>query len=165
MTDNFWDQLLSVLSRQRKEYEGFAALLKRKEDLIIKGKAKELEKLVKEENKRVDRVEDLETERLAIVGLLVDEGEKPPSLMELLAGAPEAVRERVENEAMGLMETLNSIASLNRSNAELIQTSSRFIEYNLNLLTSAGVRPNVYGETGRMRSTEKNISGFLNRQV
>lgn len=160
-----WKNLLDVISRQREEYEQFVELLKKKERLIVDGKAKELENLVKEENKRVDAVEALEEERILVVKEFGGEGEKPPSLMKLLESAPEEMRESVENEAMKLIEALNQIAALNRSNAELIQASTEYIQYNINLLTTSGAKEGVYEEDGKMRSAEKKLSGFLNRQV
>lgn len=160
-----WEKLLDVLARQRAEYERFVGLLKKKEKLIIDGKAKELEKLVKEEHKQVDLIEELEDERQRVAREFEDEGGKPPSLMRLLERAPDEVREPLESESMSLMETLNQIAALNRSNAELIQTSMEYIRYNINLLTSSGAKESVYEVDGKMRSAEKKLSGFLNRQV
>ncbi|MFH1539782.1 MAG: flagellar protein FlgN [bacterium] len=160
-----WEKLLDVLSRQRAEYGQFVDLLKKKEQLIIDGKAKELEKLVKEENKKVDGIEKLEEERLSVANEFAGEDGKTPSLMELLERAPKEMREPIEKEAMSLMETLNQIAALNRSNAELIQTSMEYIKYNINLLATSGAKEGIYEIDGKMRSAEKKLSGFLNRQV
>jgi flagellar biosynthesis/type III secretory pathway chaperone len=74
------------------------------------------------------------------------------------------VREEIEKEALALMETLNRVASLNRSNAELIKEATQFVNYNINLMTS-GERENIYSERGKMKSAEQKVSGFLNRQV
>ncbi|MEW5946994.1 MAG: flagellar protein FlgN [bacterium] len=159
-----WEDLRGVLKTQRQAYEHLRDALKEKERLIIKGDVKKLEALVAAENRRVDELEEIERKRIAAVERCAGSGEQP-TLTELLKMSPEDLRPAIENEALGLMTALNQAAALNRSNAELIRESVQYSNYSINVMTSGAARETVYEGTGRMKSAEDSLSGFLNRQV
>ena len=160
-----WSELVKIIREQVKGYNNLFVLLKEKEKILIRGNTKKLMALIEKENRAVDTMDGIEKRRVELVNkCVVREGKEQPTLTEVLEAAPEGVREEIEKEALALMETLNRVASLNRSNAELIKEATHFVNYNINLLTS-GEREKIYSERGKMKSAEQNISGFLNRQV
>ena len=160
-----WNELVKTLKEQAKGYQQYHSLLKEKEKHLIRGDTKRLMTLVEKENRAVEGLDKIEQKRIKVIRECVGEGkEEQPMLTELLEIAPEEYRAAIEKEAVSLIEVLNSVASLNRSNAELIKEAIQFVNYNISLL-SGGERENIYSENGRMRATEQKISGFLNRQV
>jgi len=162
---NHWRNLCDILNRQKKEYEKFLDLMKKKEQLLIKGDTKRLAKVVKDEEQFINKIEMLENERIKAVKLCVETKGKTPTLKDVLSTAPQEELEMLEKSSIALMEILNSVARMNRSNAELIKESLNFINYNMNLLSSDRTLDNLYEGTGRMRGYEPKIRGIINREA
>ncbi len=162
---NHWRNLCDILNKQKKEYEKFLDLMKKKEQLLIKGDTKRLAKVVKDEEQFINKIEMLENERIKAVKLCVETKDKTPTLKDVLSTAPQEELEMLEKSSIALMEILNSVARMNRSNAELIKESLNFINYNMNLLSSDRTLDNLYEGTGRMRGYEPKIRGIINREA
>ena len=159
-----WAELIQVLTLQAQKYEEYAEFLKKKQDLIIKGDTDALKDLEKEEKDFISALEIQEDSRRETARECMD-GEV--TLRGLLEAAPEAHKEEFEAVAIRLMDALNNTALANKTNAELVGEAMRFVEYNLNLLSSSGA-PNesTYSHTGRLQDADKKVvKHYLNKQV
>jgi hypothetical protein len=159
-----WAELIQVLALQAQKYEEYTEFLKRKQDLIIKGDTDALKDHEKEEKEFISSLEIQEDSRRETAGECMD-GEV--TLRGLLDAAPGEYAEELEAAAIRLMDALNNTALANKTNAELVGEAMRFVEYNLNLLSSTGV-PNesTYSPTGRLQDADKKIvKHYLNKQV
>jgi hypothetical protein len=166
MAVDAWKKLITALEKQTHAYKKFLALLEEKEKALIRGNTKSILDISRREEKMLNLLEDAEKQRLEAVAPL--DAETPgKSLREMVEEAPEDIREPLEKAAIALMETLNGIALKNHNNAQLVSESLNFIQFNINLLSSAGRRrENIYEGTGRMRSSgETASSAILNKRV
>lgn len=158
-----WAELIQVLTLQAQKYEEYTEFLKNKQDLIIKGDTDALKNLEKEEKEFISALEIQEDSRQETARECMD---GDVTLRGLLEAAPEAHAEGLEAAAIRLMDALNDTALANKTNTELVGEAMRFVEYNLNLLSSAGV-PNesTYSHTGRLMDADKKIvKHYLNKQ-
>jgi flagellar biosynthesis/type III secretory pathway chaperone len=160
-----WAALRSAIDEQIKMYSKLLEVLARKQKHLIKGNTKELAKSTKEENKFIDRLEALEKKRLEAAAACLPGRERTVTLQDVLDAAPEGEKEKLEEAAVALMETLNSVAVLNRANAELVKESMAFIQYNMNLLSSDRTRDNLYEGSGKMRDPGPKKRGIVNREA
>ncbi len=131
----------------------------------MKGDTKRLAKLVKEEEHFVNRLELLENERIKAVKECMSGQTPAPTLKDVLSAAPPEEHGALERSAVELMQILNSVAGMNRSNAELINESMNFINYNMNLLSSDRTLDNLYEGSGRMRGYEPKVRGIINKEA
>ena len=160
-----WAALRGAIDEQIKLYSKLLDVLDRKRKQLIKGNTKELAKSTKEENKFVDRLEALEKKRLDAAAACLPGREGTITLQDVLDAAPEGEKEKLEDSAVLLMETLNSVAAINRANAELVKESMAFIQYNMNLLSSDRTRDNLYEGSGKMRDPGPKKRGIVNREA
>ncbi len=164
-TPNPWSELSSMMDELKKQYVKFIGVIKKKEKALIKGNSKVVRKVIKEEEKFINQLEELENERLKATAACLPDKEEQPTLRDVLEAAPDEEREALEQSAIELMETLNEVAIANRSNAELIDESLKYIDYNVNLLSSDRTRDNMYEGTGRMKDAGPKRRGILNREA
>ncbi|HOY63695.1 MAG TPA: flagellar protein FlgN [bacterium] len=160
-----WAALRGAIDEQIKMYSKLLDVLERKRKQLIKGNTKELAKSTKEENKFVDRLEALEKKRLDAAAACLPGKEGTITLRDVLDAAPEGEKEKLEDAAVLLMEILNSVAAINRANAELVKESMAFIQYNMNLLSSDRTRDNLYEGSGKMRDPGPKKRGIVNREA
>ncbi|HOX28931.1 MAG TPA: flagellar protein FlgN [bacterium] len=160
-----WSHLHDTLEKQRKGYDHLYKLLKKKEKELISGNTRKLQVILRDEEKYINELDRLENERMKATAACTSEANVKTTLKEMLSLAPEAERQRLESAAMGLMETLNAVAALNRTNAELIKESMNFVGYNINLFSSDRRLDNMYGESGRVLGAEPRIRGIVNREA
>jgi len=153
------------MNNQVKEYDRFVGMMEKKEKLLIKGKTKQLQAMLKDEEKLINELEILEKKRIEAIKDCFPDSEKPPSLREVLDNVPDDLRKDFEQSAINLVEKLNKVAALNRSNAELIKESLNFIMYNVNLLSSDPSLDNIYENTGKLKGQEPPKRGILNHEA
>lgn len=159
-----WAELIQVLTLQAQKYEEYTEFLKKKQELIILGDTDTLKDIEKEEKDFISALEIQEDTRRETANECM-EGEV--TLRGLLELAPAEHAKELEAVAIRLMDALNNTALANKTNAELVGEAMRFVEYNLNLLSSTGV-PNesTYSHTGRLQDADKKVvKHYLNKQV
>jgi flagellar biosynthesis/type III secretory pathway chaperone len=162
---NPWADLRELMKKQTKQYEKFLVLLKRKERALIEGDIKKLAKIVKEEEKYINELEVIENKRIKAADECIPGSSVRPTLKEILAAVPDEEKDGLEKSAIGLIETLNSLAAANHSNAELIKEAMNFINYNINLLSSDRTLDNLYEGTGKMKGADPKIRGIINKEA
>jgi flagellar biosynthesis/type III secretory pathway chaperone len=159
-----WDGLIQILNRQSDKYNEFLGFLKQKEKSVIKGDSEKLKELTAREKGFITALEALEDVRIETVNECVED--KGVTLREMLGLAPEAFHAELEAAAVRLMEILNQVALVNKTNAELIELAIQFTGYTVNLLTSSDdVQETTYESTGRIREQPLLPRGLLNKQV
>lgn len=140
------ENLLDVLDKESREYEGLLELSMKKTPVIIKGDLEQLQKITDEEQELVSRVNNLDKRRIAttadIANVLNKDVEqlKLPDLIQMLAGRPEEQKrlaqahERLQNAAHGLQK-------VNEQNRELIANALELVEFDLTVIQSAKTAP------------------------
>jgi flagellar biosynthesis/type III secretory pathway chaperone len=162
-----WNELIHVLNEQAAVYKEFLNFLTEKEKALVKGDMKKLNNLLKKEKTFVGRLDKLEDKRRAsAAGCAAAPDGEAPTLRELLEVAPDAVKNRLDETAVKMIETLNEVAIKNKSNAELVGAAMEFVNYMLNLMSSsAAPGENTYESSGRVRQPDAKVKSILNKQV
>lgn len=140
------ENLMDVLDKESREYEGLLELSMKKTPVIIKGDLEQLQKITDEEQELVSRVHNLDKRRIAttadIANVLNKDVEqlKLPDLIQMLAGRPEEQKrlaqthERLQNAAHGLQK-------VNEQNRELIANALELVEFDLTVVQSMKTAP------------------------
>lgn len=192
--ETHWDDLISVLSQEIEHYSNLYEILKNKEKALIAGNVKKMQDFTRKEENYIEKIENIETIRIQTVKRCLDNIQQKMlqngkekisfaadnqyqkllpllntgqniSLHSLFQLCPEIKKEKLEKTSFDFMEVVNKIASINRSNAELINESLDFIAFNIKLLSSLYKRETVYENTGRMKSQDFNPRSILNKQA
>jgi flagellar biosynthesis/type III secretory pathway chaperone len=147
---NIWDKLINILSALLTEAEELLALSKEKRLLLIDAaKAEDVESLngiTKREEILVLKINKIEKERLALVAEIAASGklageslasELVKSIFQIknLAGAEHAGR--LEELGVKLKKCVDEISEWNGLNTKLISQYLEFLEFNINVLSSA----------------------------
>ncbi len=164
MSRNPWDNLIELMEKQKKMYDKFRELLKKKEKAVVEGDINKLQKLIKEEEKSVNEIEKTEQRRIEAVEACIAKKQKM-TIGQMIDLAPPEKKEGLNKAAMELIKALDSVATLNRTNAELINEAMNFINFNVNLLSSNRAVDNLYEGTGRMKGSEPKVLGIINKEA
>ncbi len=154
------EQLITVLKREYDIYRDYIDLAKKKKEIIIKGNIKELDHITGLEQDMILNMGKVDKIRVAIVGNLLNElkVKEVGSIGELVP----YLEERDRTQLMGLKDKLDKvlqeIQELNELNGKLIQQSLEYIDFNINLATSANTQGSTYGN----RADEKNVKSKPN---
>jgi flagellar biosynthesis/type III secretory pathway chaperone len=160
-----WAELSEIMKKQTKHYAKFLDLLNKKEKALIAGDTKKLTKIVKDEENYIHDLELVENKRIKAVKDCLPEHSGQPTLKEVLEAVPADEKEMLEKSAIGLMETLNAVATANHANAELIKEAMNFVNYNVNLLSSDRSLDNLYEGSGKMKGAEPKMRGIINKEA
>ncbi|MCX7780177.1 MAG: flagellar protein FlgN [Negativicutes bacterium] len=146
-----WERLGAILTEMLDRYKALLALSKLKREVLVNVKVQELETLVKQEEAIILQVGKLEGLREQTVTEIAQAYRLVPASLTLakvreLAAAAYAERFAAIDRELG--QTLAELTPLNKLNAELIQQSLGFINYNLNLLSQSQAGP-TYAPKGQ----------------
>lgn len=150
------EELANVLESEARVYENILRLSKDKTDIIVKGKVKELEGIVKLEQSLILQVGRLETLREDLVEKVCRALNTQPdrltlsSLIEHLDGK---MAQKLKNSQETMKATLNELKQTNELNSRLIKNSLEFIDFSINLLADTGNYN--YGNTGQIGNSKK----------
>ncbi len=140
MTDKHVQNVINILKREYNYYNDMLELSKTKKSIIIEGKVSELDKIVKLEQKMVfdigqlERAREQETEQICkLSGIDMDTA----SLSELTKVLGSKYRDELAKLQGMLSDTLNELKTINELNGKLIQQSLEYIDYSVNIITSA----------------------------
>ena len=150
------DQLLEILEQEVKGYNEMLELSKNKRDVIIKGKADELQNIVEAEQSLVMQMGKLEAFREELTGKISrDIGLEPSELTisEMKKHFPEVYKEKATDYQEKLSATLKELKEINDLNSKLIKNSLEFVNFMINLYTSSSVGSNNYVNTGTIKET------------
>ena len=154
------EQLITALKKEYDIYRDYVDIAKKKKDLIIKGNIKELDHITGLEQDMILNMGKIDKIRAAIIGNLLNELQvkEIANISELVPYLEEEDRVKVLSLKDKLEKVLQEIQELNDLNGRLIQQSLEYIDFNLNLMTSANTQGTTYGN----RADEKNVKNKPN---
>lgn len=151
-------ELIDVLQQENAVYEDILKISKNKTNIIVEGKVKELESIVKIEQSLVLQMAKLEDKRESLVGRLSQELNIKPEditisgLVKYLQDADSRKLKWVQDK---LGNTLGELKESNELNSKLIKNSLDYINFSVNILSDASSGSNNYGNNGQVGDTKK----------
>ena len=158
MDNNLINELINVLEQENVVYEDILKISKNKTNIIVEGKVKELESIVKLEQSLVLQMAKLENNRENLVEKLSQELKIKPEditisgLVKYLK-AGEAGKLKGVQDKLG--DTLKELRNANELNSKLIKSSLEYINFSVNILGDASSGSNNYGNDGQVGDTKK----------
>lgn len=160
MPDNVLvNKLVDVLEEEASLYGDILSIERGKTDVIINGKVAELEDITKIEQSFSEKLQKLENDREKIIEQIALESKISPSAITVTwiienGGELEETR-KLKKIRANIMNLVNEIKKVNETNAKLIQNSLEYIDFSINLITSAGSPGGKYGNDGREGKEER----------
>lgn len=142
------DELITILSKENKEYQDLVVLSKEKTNVIVKGNIEYLQKITEAEQNFIGKITKLEKERMEnveeIARVLCRDAKTLTvrDIIEVLKGQPEA-KEKLAKVYDEIKNTISQLTALNEMNKNLIDQSLELIDFDLNLLQGAYMEPEV----------------------
>ena len=152
------DRLIEVLNKETAIYEGILKLSKNKTEIIVEGKVSELESLTRLEQSIILQLGKLESEREELVEKLAAQLNMKAAditLEGLRRQFPGEHAEKMEKCSQALPKLLGELSEANVLNSKLLRNSLDYIDFSINILTSAGSVGNNYGYSGESNNTGK----------
>ena len=156
------DSLIEILKQQADIYNYLLDKSKEKTDIIIEGKVDELDRITKLENTLVSDIAKMESRREALVNKIAEEigtTSDQVTISELIKKIDKNEAEELEGLRNRISGILNELKNINELNSMLIKNSLEYAEFSLNILSTARVSDNNYGDSGKV-SGPKNRSFF-----
>jgi len=152
------ENFIQILEDENKIYQEILKLSKRKTEIVIEGKVSELEHIVKLEQAlvlQISRIEKSRNEFFLKFSQEINFNKKTWNVSQLKKiAAPEQVK-RLEKYQEGMASILSELDQVNQLNSKLIANSLEFIEFSLNMISSADIASNNYGNKGDTLNKEK----------
>jgi len=144
-----WEQLADILQEQISLYEAMLDLGERKSDVIVDGKVRELEKLVRAEESLLTKGGALEAQRGKVQEALVTDlamEEEEFTLRSLMERAPERWGETLAELEGCLLACIERLGRQNRVNGQLLENALRVVNYQLSILQpdASGMEQRAY---------------------
>ncbi len=145
-------QLIQALDKTNEVYREVLELSEKKQDVVIKGDIKELEKITVKEQGLVASIIKLEDIREQILQYVMkDLGIKNvESLDDILPLLTQEEKAGVEGTTRSLKNLITDVQDVNSSNEKLLQQSLEIVQFNMNMMTSAGKDEPNYGKKGKV---------------
>ena len=158
MKQELIESLLELLESEYKIYEEILSLAKRKTDIVVQGKVSELDHIVKLEQALVLQISKIDKKRDELFQNS-NSGDKINNknwnVTELKKIASEEQSGKLQNYQDSMVNILSELNNVNQLNSKLITNSLEFIEFSLNLISTADITSNNYGNKGDTLNKEK----------
>lgn len=157
------DSLIEVMNKEDVEYNKLLDLSKDKTSAIVSGDIEKLQDIFGREQKMIDAIDVLETERQSCVAdickvLHLPAAEvKVEQIVKLLEKKPKE-HEALQEAYLSLKRTLSQLASVNDNNKLLLKESMDMIEFEINLAKNAMVAPQT-SNYGKSAYEEQGMAG------
>lgn len=161
-------QLKESLIKEKEMYDGVLKLSKEKQDLIVKGKVKEIEALTQKEQVYIKHMGTFEKIRRSIFTNAAKELNirEVDNVSELLLFIDEEAGKEIDSLRDEILKTINELKEVNEENESLIKKSLEFIDFNKELIASIqqeGPQNNDYTHKASERS--KSSKSFLDMKI
>lgn len=133
------DRLVEILDQEAEVYSDLLQIAGKKKDLIVHGKVKDLDKLVKVEQAHIIHIGKLENQREDMINQICGELglEKTDITVSELSG--KVGREnaaKLNKSRLSILNTIEKLKNENDINSKLIKNSLEYIDFSLNILSS-----------------------------
>ncbi|NBG88306.1 flagellar protein FlgN [Isachenkonia alkalipeptolytica] len=151
------EQLKASLIKEKEMYDGVLKLSKEKQDLIVKGKVKEIEALTQKEQVFIKHMGTFEKIRRSIFTNASKELNirEVDNVSELLLFIDEEEGKEIDGLRDEILDTIKALKEVNEENESLIKKSLEYIDFNKELIASIqqeGPQNNDYTEKASERS-------------
>ena len=151
---NICNKIVAILENEIRIYREILALSNEKRQILVEGKAAELDQIVRTEQRLSSEVITLEKERDEIIQSAVLSGNisKDEIIISKLSKKMDLESRRQINILVPqLAGILSELKTLNDINGELIKQSLEYIEYTVNIMSSTGTATNLtYGSNSEV---------------
>lgn len=151
------NELMDVLEREAGIYDDLLKISQNKTDIIVKGKVSELDNITKLEQTLILNMSKLEEIRESIINDLSAElgvNQSDMTISELLKYIDNSQVQKLEAYKTNLLDKIKEIKEVNELNSKLIKNSIDYINFSINVISSAPA-DNNYGNTGITNETKK----------
>ncbi|ADL11796.1 flagellar protein FlgN [Acetohalobium arabaticum] len=145
-------KLIEILQAEYQIYQELYRLSEEKQEIIIDNRVEDLLEIIEEEQKEVQKIDQLEGKRIDILEKIaaknsLQEGELSfDKLIELISEPQKSQLQEIRSDILELLEELQEI---NEINANLIRESLQLTDYTLELLTNSNIgKTNTYQKPG-----------------
>lgn len=144
----FVDKLVMALEKEKDIYDDILELSKKKKRAIIDNEIETLEELVKEEKALAMSLVKLDNIRIKIVNEILKENDiqSVENITELSKFLDEKSKREILTIKDSLSKVVKKVSDQNTQNKELVEQSLEYINFNMDLLTSANLGSNNYSE-------------------
>jgi len=156
-------KLKEYLAEELAIYRELLALSKRKQKILLEKFSTELNKIVAEEERFIQRLAEIEEKRIVCVESI--SGRKSTTLDELVEFIPDTVlKSDIWMMASKLKDTLSEIKEINLRNQKLLEQALELTQYSINLLTTPP-REVTYKAPGATSRTPQPVSTLFDRKA
>jgi flagellar biosynthesis/type III secretory pathway chaperone len=126
-------QLIELLEKHVKLHKGLLELANKKTEVLKKGDMEALNEIVKEEQKYIAAVNQVERERIRVVNEMVSESNEPTltACISQTEGMERAMLERLRDDLTAVISELKNINLLNQ---QLTEQSLQFVNVMLDMI-------------------------------
>lgn len=157
MIDRQAEKIIEILAKEHSYYKDLLELSNKKKSIVIEGKVSELDKIVRVEQNMIfdlgqlEKIREQELQKLCATLKL----EGRTNVDELVKHLPEKLAKQLKALQIELGNTITDLQNVNNVNGQLIQQSLDYIEYSVNMITSAGPVNSLYDNLqGSKKGTE-----------
>lgn len=139
-------RIIEILQKEHSYYKDLLDLSNKKKTVIIESKLPELDKIVKIEQNMIfdlgqlEKVREQELQKLC--AMLQMDGKT--NVTELVKYLPQQMADLLKILQKEMSSTIEELQNVNKVNGQLIQQSLDYIEYSVNMITSAGPANSLY---------------------
>ncbi len=140
------ENLIEVLNRECREYEGLLEISQRKTPIIVSGNLNNLQQITDEEQDMVNRLNSLERRRAEVTADIATVLNKDvttltlTNLIEMLAARP-AERNALAEAHDKLRTTVRELQRVNEQNGVLLRDALEMVEFEITLLQASKTAP------------------------
>ena len=133
------DSLINIMDDENRQYTALLDLSNNKTAAIVNGNVEQLQEIFGKEQKLIDVITRLETEREACVTVR--------EIVRLLEKKPKE-HDALEQSYLNLKNTVKQLTEVNDNNKQLLKQSMDMIEFEINLARNASMAPQTanYGK-------------------
>lgn len=147
------DSLINIMDDENRQYTALLDLSNNKTAAIVNGNVEQLQEIFGKEQKLIDVLTKLETERQACVADICKILHLSPSevrvkeIVRLLEKKPKE-HDALEQSYLNLKNTVKQLTEVNDNNKQLLKQSMDMIEFEINLAKNASMAPQTanYGK-------------------
>lgn len=159
--ESLFRQLLDILTEEKEIYAALLGLSEKKKEAIVGSALESINKIVRDEQVLVARIQDRERARSKCVMALAElSGLKDASLQSFshLASSPEELA-RLEELQRVLPVLIEQLRAVNEVNRQLIESRLKYVQFVMDTMTpgGGGATYGAQGEDGRQDRPRPNL--------
>ncbi len=140
------ENLIDVLGKECREYEGLLELSQRKTPIIVSGNLEDLQKITDEEQELVSRINHLEKFRVEVTADIANVLNKDVKTLKLTNLIEMLERRPSEQKALAeahdrLQASVRGLQRVNEQNRELLENALEMVAFEMNLIQAMKAAP------------------------